>query len=184
MAAVDAVIVALFAWLVIVPAVVAVVALPLKAAVIVPAEKLPEASRATIVDAVLALVALEVTVNVAALDWLAVKVCDPDKPVPDTASVNVPLFTLAAVVAVVAFPDKAAVIVPAEKFPDASRATMVEAVLTDVAFEVTVNELAPAWLAVKEAEPDRPVPDTAIVNAPLLAAATGATQEGAAAPFD
>ena len=34
-------------------------------AVIVPALKLPEASRATIVDAVLALVALEVTVNVA-----------------------------------------------------------------------------------------------------------------------
>jgi hypothetical protein len=104
--------------------------------------------------------------------------------VPDTFIVSVPLFTLAAVVAVVAFPDKAAVIVPAVKFPEASRATMVDAVLADVAFEVTVNELAPAWLAVNEAEPDRPVPDTAIVNAPLLAAATGATQDGAAAPFD
>jgi len=45
-----------------------VVALPLKDAVIVPAEKLPEPSRATIVDAVLALVALDVTVNVAAVD--------------------------------------------------------------------------------------------------------------------
>ena len=61
---------------------------------------------------------------------------------------NVPLFTLAAVVAVVAFPDKAAVMVPAVKLPDASRATMVEAVLADVAFEVTVNVAADAWLAV------------------------------------
>jgi hypothetical protein len=49
-------------------ALVAVEAFPLKAAVIVPALKLPEASRATIVDAVLALVALDVTVNVAAVD--------------------------------------------------------------------------------------------------------------------
>jgi hypothetical protein len=47
---------------------VAVEALPLKVAVIVPALKLPDASRATIVEAVFALVALEVTVNVAAED--------------------------------------------------------------------------------------------------------------------
>ena len=47
---------------------VAVEALPDKAAVIVPAVKLPEASRATMVDAVFKLVALDVTVNVAALD--------------------------------------------------------------------------------------------------------------------
>ena len=39
---------------------------PESVAVIVPAEKLPEPSRATIADAVLALVALLVTVNVAA----------------------------------------------------------------------------------------------------------------------
>ena len=59
------------------PAVVALlaeVALPLRVAVIVPAEKFPDASRATMVDAVFALVALDVTVNVAALDWLAVNV--------------------------------------------------------------------------------------------------------------
>jgi len=43
------------------------------------------------VDAVLELVALDVTVNVAALDWLAVNVCEPDKPVPDTPIVSVPL---------------------------------------------------------------------------------------------
>ena len=45
-------------------AVVAVLALPLKAAVIVPALKLPEPSRATIVLLVFALVALDVTVKV------------------------------------------------------------------------------------------------------------------------
>jgi hypothetical protein len=45
-------------------AVVAVLALPVKAAVIVPAEKLPDASLATIVSAVFALVALDVTLNV------------------------------------------------------------------------------------------------------------------------
>jgi hypothetical protein len=47
---------------------VAVEALPDNVAVIVPALKLPEASRATIVEAVFRLVALDVTVNVAALD--------------------------------------------------------------------------------------------------------------------
>ena len=78
-------------------AVVALVAFPLSVAVIVPAEKLPDASRATIVEAVFALVALDVTVKVAAPAWLAVKVCEPDKPVPDVFSVSVPLFTPAAV---------------------------------------------------------------------------------------
>lgn len=73
---------------------VAVDALPFSAAVIVPALKLPEASRATMVDPVLALVALEVTVNVLAPDWLAVKVAEPDKPVPEVASVSVPLLTV------------------------------------------------------------------------------------------
>ena len=49
-------------------------AFPVSDAVIVPALKLPEASRATIVEAVFALVAFDVTVNVAFVDWLAVKV--------------------------------------------------------------------------------------------------------------
>ena len=49
-------------------AVVAVEALPDSEAVMVPALKLPEASLATMVEAVLALVALDVTVKVAALD--------------------------------------------------------------------------------------------------------------------
>lgn len=71
-------------------AVVAVEALPDRVAVIVPAEKLPEASRATIVDAVLALVALEVTVKVEFPDWLAVNEAEPDNPVPETLRVRVP----------------------------------------------------------------------------------------------
>ena len=54
--------VALLAWPEIVPAVVAVVALPDKAAVIVPAAKLPEASRATTLETVLAEVASTVHV--------------------------------------------------------------------------------------------------------------------------
>jgi hypothetical protein len=67
-----------------------VVALPVNAAVTVPAVKLPDASRATIVDPVLAEVAFDATVNVAAVPWFAVNVCEPDRPVPDTLRVNVP----------------------------------------------------------------------------------------------
>ena len=52
---------------------------------------------------------------------------------PDTFIVSVPLLTLAAVVAVVALPLSAAVIVPAVKLPEASRATIVEAVFALVA---------------------------------------------------
>lgn len=66
-------------------------AFPLRDAVIVPAVKLPEASLATIVLAVLAEVALEVTVKVVALPWFAVKVADPVSPVPEVARVKVPL---------------------------------------------------------------------------------------------
>lgn len=89
-------------------------------------------------------------------------------------------------VAVEALPLKAAVIVPALKLPEASRATMVEAVFAFVALDVTVNVDAPDWLAVKEAEPDKPVPNTAIVNVPLFtpAAVEATTHEGAAAPLD
>jgi hypothetical protein len=70
-----------------------------------------------------------------------VNVCEPDKPVPDTFIVSVPLFTLAAVVAVVAFPDKDAVIVPAEKLPEASRATMADAVFALVAVVAELETL-------------------------------------------
>lgn len=116
-------------------ALVAVEALPDSEAVIVPALKLPEASRATMVEAVLALVAFEVTVNVCAEEPL--KVAEPDRPVPDTAKVRL-LETCVAV------PLKVAVIVPALKLPALSRATIVEAVFALVAFEVTVKVLLPA----------------------------------------
>ena len=59
-----------------------VVALPLRAAVIVPAEKLPEASRNTIVEAVFALVAFEVTVKVPPSE-----LTEPLIPLPDVAPV-------------------------------------------------------------------------------------------------
>ena len=198
---------------------VAVVAFPDKAAVIVPAMKLPEPSRATMAEAVLAEVALDVTVNVAAPAWFAVNVCDPDSPVPDTFRVNAPLPiaggviqdgavvpldckycpdvpaaenpvapapdwngtapatpaakfvavpAVVAEVAVVALPDSAAVMVPAVKLPEASRATTVEAVFRLVALDVTVKVELPDWLAVNDAEPDRPVPDTAMDSVPLL----------------
>lgn len=62
-------------------------AVPVKDAVIVPALKLPEPSRATIVDTLFALVALDATVNVAAPELL--NVVEPDKPVPDVLRVNV-----------------------------------------------------------------------------------------------
>jgi len=121
--------------LVAVVAVVAVVALPLSAAVIVPAEKLPEASRLTMVLAVLALVAaLAAVVAEATLE----AVCPPTVAttvapcVPVTSPAKLPL-KLVDVVAVVALPLSAAVIVPAEKLPEASRLTMVLAVLALVA---------------------------------------------------
>ncbi len=56
---------------------------------------------------------------------------------------TVPPDWLVAVVAVVAFPLKVAVIVPALKLPEASRATMVEAVLADVALVASVTALEP-----------------------------------------
>jgi hypothetical protein len=67
--------------------VVAVVALPLNAAVTVPAEKLPEASRNTMVLAVFALVAFDDTVYVAAPEPLYV--ADPEIPFPDVFMVRV-----------------------------------------------------------------------------------------------
>lgn len=145
-----------------------------------------------------ALVALDVTVNVALPAWLAVKVCEPDRPVPDTFIVRVPLFTtgavthdgsakvpldcskrpdgpieikavlpllvwygklncappaklvavvavvaLVALVAVEAFPLNDAVIVPALKLPEASRATRVEAVFALVALVASVTAPEP-----------------------------------------
>ena len=126
--------------------VVAVEALPLKAAVIVPAEKLPDPSLATILFAVLVVVASTVQVVAA----------DPSKllPVKYVPLVKM-LFTLDELVAL---PLKDAVIVPAEKLPEASLATIVETVFALVALEVIVGFPAdPSALVI-----EIPVPETAI----------------------
>ena len=122
-----------FVALVALVALVADVALPFKEAVIVPALKLPEASRATMVDAVFAFVALDVTVKVDAPDWLAVNVAEPDNPVPDTPIVNVPLLMsdVSAIVPVV--PGIVTVVVPA-----------IAAALNTVVPEVEPLNVAPA----------------------------------------
>jgi hypothetical protein len=71
-----------------------VVALPDKVAVIVPALKLPEASLDTIAFAVLALVALDVTVKELVPAWFAVNVAEPDNPLPLVDKDSVPLLGL------------------------------------------------------------------------------------------
>lgn len=57
-----------------------------------------------------------------------------------------PPATLVAVVALVAAPLKVAVIVPAAKSPEASRATTLEAVLADVASTANVRAAAPLYV--------------------------------------
>jgi hypothetical protein len=159
------------------------VTLPVNAAVIVPAVKLPEASLATIADAVLALVAFDVTVKVTAPELL--NVVEPDNPVPEVAKVSVfasdpeneeavqtpvALIVVAFRNAVVETPVEftfpanppTAVIVPALKLPDASLATIADAVLALVALLVTVKVAAPELLNV--VDPERPVPETPIVR--------------------
>ena len=133
-------------WLAVVADVaeVAVLALPFNAAVIVPALKLPEPSRATMAPAVFAFVAFDVTVNVELPDWLAVKEAEPDSPVPETAKDSAPLLTFAAVVAVLAFPSRLAVMVPAEKLPEPSRATIAFAVFALVAVVAELGMLVDA----------------------------------------
>jgi hypothetical protein len=86
-----------------------------------------------------------------------------------------------------AVPESVAVIVPALKLPDASRATMVLPVLAFVAFDVTVKVAAPDPLYV--VDPDSPVPDVPKVNVFRLEPndipdIVPLTHDGAAAPFD
>jgi len=83
----------------------------------------------------------------------------------------------------VAVPVNDAVIVPALKLPEASLATIVDTVLALVALDVTVNEDAPAWFAVKDAEPDKPVPETANVRAPSFAEVTAVVVTPVINPF-
>jgi hypothetical protein len=122
-------------------------AVPVKAAVIVPAVKLPEPSRATIALAVFA----DVAVVAELLTFKAVEIVASfvstiaadalmSASTITPAAIEVALPTdvtspvkLALVVTVDALPVKEAVIVPALKFPDASRATIADAVFADVA---------------------------------------------------
>jgi len=76
-----------------------------------------------------------------------------------------------------------AVIVPAVKLPEASLATIVDAVLAFVALDVTVNEDDPDWFAVKDAEPERPVPETANVRVPSFAGLTAVVVTPVTSPF-
>jgi hypothetical protein len=163
-----------------------VVALPLRLAVIVPALKLPEASRATTLEAVLADVAStdhvcadeplyavplryvpadrlfklepKATPEIVPADhvnadpfqfstWLVAlgAVAKAVVPALDWYAIwfAAPFARFVAVVALVAEPLSVAVIVPAEKLPDESRATTLEAVLADVASTVAVTALEP-----------------------------------------
>jgi multisubunit Na+/H+ antiporter MnhB subunit len=75
---------------------VALDAVPVREAVMVPAEKFPEASRATIAKPVFRLVALLVIVIVRLVLWLAVNVgvAEIERPAPDTPTVRVASFTV------------------------------------------------------------------------------------------
>lgn len=110
-----------------------------------------------------------VPLTFAALPEMSPLILEPAKEVIKVGSEYDPVVTTP-LVTVAALPDKLAVIVPAEKLPEASRATIVLAVFAEVALLVTVNVLLPDWLAVKLADPVSPVPDTPRDNAPLLIA--------------
>jgi hypothetical protein len=123
------------------------VTFPVRFAVTVPAEKLPSASLRTIVEAVLEFVAAfartdpEATFEAVWPPTLATTVEDW---VPVTSPEREPE-KLVEVVEVVAFPDRFAVTVPAEKLPEASLRTMVEAVFKFV--EAFASEVAEATFA-------------------------------------
>jgi hypothetical protein len=133
------------------PAAVAVDAVPVKFAVIVPAAKLPDASLFIIVDAVfasvaaLAKIAPAATLAAAAPPTLdtCVAPCVPvtspaSEPVNDPAEVAVDAFPVRVPVTL---PVKLAVIVPAVKLPEPSRLTIVDAVLTLVAALARISAL-------------------------------------------
>ena len=162
------------------------VTLPVNAAVTVPALKLPDASRATIADVVLALVAVVALFDtfpavamvanfvseIAADALISASTITPAAiavalPTDVTSPVRLALVVTVAALPVhepeepetlpVTLPVNAAVIVPALKLPDASLATTVETVFAEVALLVTVNVAAPELLNV--VDPERPVPE-------------------------
>jgi hypothetical protein len=127
---------------------VAEVALPERVAVMMPAAKLPEASLLTIVEGVFEPVAAFARVAPEA----TLEALDPPTEVTtvaDCVPVTSPAREPEKLVVEEAFPIKFAVMVPAEKLPDASLLTRVEGVLEDVpafaaiAPEATVDAEAP-----------------------------------------
>lgn len=128
-------VVAALVALVAVVAVVALVALPVRLAVMVPAEKLPEESLLTIVEAVLVLTAAFASNSAECTSAAAEPPTDETTVapwVPVTSPTKEPL-KLVAELAVVALPDRLAVMVPAEKSPEESRFTIVSGVFSEVA---------------------------------------------------
>jgi hypothetical protein len=114
-------------------AVVAVVALPFKFAVIVPAEKLPEASRTTISFAMLELeIAANFALLIVALVISALTINELDNN-PDALLCTTPAALNGVIVAVLLITSSVILIKPAAKLPLASRLTMVLAVLRLVA---------------------------------------------------
>jgi hypothetical protein len=125
-------------------AVVAVVAFPVREAVMVPAEKLLDPSLLTIALAVLAEVAALPRTAAAptfAPVWPPTEDTTVAPDVPVTSPTNAPEIA-AADVAVVALPVSVAVMVPAEKLPEPSRWTRVEGVLAEVAVCARVVDVA------------------------------------------
>jgi len=124
-----------------VAAVVAVVALPLKFAVIIFAIKLPDASRLTIASVVFALVASFASTAPAATFaavWPPTSLTTVALCVPVTSPLKAPVklvavVAVAAVVAVVALPLKFAIMVFATKLPAPSRLTIASGVFALVA---------------------------------------------------
>jgi hypothetical protein len=113
-----------------------------------------------------------------------VALAEPSKDAdPVTSPERAMVLAVASAVAEVALPLKDAVIVPALKFPDASLATIVDAVFAEVAFEVTVNVTLSLSFAVNVADPLSPVPDVASVRVPSLAGSTAVVDTAVTSPF-
>jgi hypothetical protein len=170
--------VALFAVVALV-ALVAVDAFPLSVAVIVPAAKLPEASRFTIVLPVLTFVALLAAAVAEAIFAAvapptvatAVELCVPVTS-PESEPVKfVALLAVVALVAVAALPFSAAVIAPAKKLPEASRFTIVLPVFAFVAFDTA----AIALCALADRRPSTSVPLVTLEASVVSVVAEGAT---------
>jgi hypothetical protein len=158
--------------LVALPAVVATAALPLRFAVIVPAMKLPDASRRTIAFGVLLFVAPLAALTPAATFAAVTPPTDVTVVapwVPAMSPEKVPV-KLVALLAVVALPSRVAVMIPALKLPDPSRRTNLPGVFASVAAlaaPAPAAMLAAGWPAICETTVALCVPVTSPEKFPL-----------------